>query len=296
MDKYQIILEELGSKISKHVHEELGKTTVRENMKSKFGKEAFLLPDEKKFPVINPDTGKKDCKLIMAAYVRAKQHNYPEVAAKAKSLYERNKCNEKIDMNIHESILEEIRKEDKFLYEYIARTEPQKTGHDPYTQYRGTLERREDTCICSACSYETPRSLDFPSCSMQECPLCGHKMKDNKPEKEKSLKESLEEIVEHPEDGKIVESRFICKNCDTLVTYEVKTNLDGHSPRCSDNLSLLRESVEFGKRHICNTCKSTYKYESAADPNICPVCNKYMTVFNENSSIPKSKTKPLSLK
>jgi len=77
-------------------------------MLEKYGKDAFLLPDQLKFPVKNPDTGKYDCSLIYAARIRAKQYSgikpgYREIANKAEQLYKENKCDIKLNIRIHDS-------------------------------------------------------------------------------------------------------------------------------------------------------------------------------------------------
>ena len=75
-------------------------------MLEKYGKDAFLLPNQLKFPVVNPDTGKYECSLIYAARIRAKQYagvkpGYREIANKAKELYKSNKCNIKLNIQIN---------------------------------------------------------------------------------------------------------------------------------------------------------------------------------------------------
>ena len=80
----------------------ISKKSNREEMLEKFGERAFLIPKELKFPVINPFTEDYDCRLIYAAYVRAKQHDYKDVAKKAKELYEANDCQSEIEIEIEE--------------------------------------------------------------------------------------------------------------------------------------------------------------------------------------------------
>jgi len=80
----------------------ISKKSNREKMLEKFGEKAFLIPKELKFPVINPFTEDYDCRLIYAAYVRAKQHDYSDVAKKAKSLYDSHNCQSEIDIEIEE--------------------------------------------------------------------------------------------------------------------------------------------------------------------------------------------------
>ncbi len=86
----------------------------RQLMLEKYGKSAFLLPDQLKFPVVNPDTGKPDCALIYAARIRAKQYagtkpGYNEIATKAERMFKANKCDIKLNIKIHnesEQVLE----------------------------------------------------------------------------------------------------------------------------------------------------------------------------------------------
>ena len=83
-------------------------TSVRKKMLEKYGKVAFLDPDNLKFPIVNPQTGKIDCRLLYAARSRALQFagrkpGYRELAAKAKSLYQKYGCARKLHVEIHES-------------------------------------------------------------------------------------------------------------------------------------------------------------------------------------------------
>lgn len=90
---------------------------VREEMLTKYGKEAFLDPDLMKFPVINPNTGKLDCRLIYAAYFRstvfakrggtgmATEEYYRAIQAKAMHLYEKQNCYASLKVQLdHETI------------------------------------------------------------------------------------------------------------------------------------------------------------------------------------------------
>jgi len=77
---------------------------TRRELIEKCGEKAFLDPVNLKFPVVNPLTGdcKPDCKLLYAAYLRANEWHYNDIAAKAKSLYDSNGCAEKTGVKIHE--------------------------------------------------------------------------------------------------------------------------------------------------------------------------------------------------
>jgi len=73
-------------KFGQTLKEKIHKTSVREHLLEKHGPSAFLLPAEKKFPIINPNTGKVSCKMLKAAKIRAAQHGYQDVLRKADKL------------------------------------------------------------------------------------------------------------------------------------------------------------------------------------------------------------------
>lgn len=61
---------------------------AREVQLAQCGKECFLVPDEKKFPVCAPSSCTFSCAGLHAAYVRAREWKYEEVAAKAARMME----------------------------------------------------------------------------------------------------------------------------------------------------------------------------------------------------------------
>ena len=73
-------------KFGKTLKEKIHKTSTRNTLLKKYGPKAFLMPEQKKFPIVNPNTGKISCKLLKAAKIRAKQHGYEQIAAKADRL------------------------------------------------------------------------------------------------------------------------------------------------------------------------------------------------------------------
>jgi len=121
LDGYSLnqIFEDVKHQIPKITKKLISGKINRKSLLEKFGKDAFLLPKKLKFPVINPQTGKYDCKLLYAAYVRARQYSdkipeYVDIANKAKKLLEQNKCS----MNIAiEGITESI--DLSFLLEHV---------------------------------------------------------------------------------------------------------------------------------------------------------------------------------
>lgn len=58
------------------------------------GSSCFLLPQQLKFPVCTPDC-KVSCKGLIAARIRARQWNYPEVDKKVSQYYEKANCSKK---------------------------------------------------------------------------------------------------------------------------------------------------------------------------------------------------------
>jgi hypothetical protein len=105
---YNTITESVINSIPDSIRKHLQKNDNRKKMLEEFGKEAFLLPDELKFPVINPFTKELDCRLIYAAYIRAKQHKYSEVEKQALNLYNTQKCENKINITLKDSLNETI--------------------------------------------------------------------------------------------------------------------------------------------------------------------------------------------
>jgi len=77
-----------GVTLKKKIH----KQSTRSKLAEKFGNKAFLMPQEKKFPIINPNTGKVSCKLLKAAKIRASQHGYSDVISKADKLLQEHGC------------------------------------------------------------------------------------------------------------------------------------------------------------------------------------------------------------
>ena len=103
----EIITEILKKVIPDGVRGKISTKKDRQLLLEKFGEKAFLLPDQLKFPVVNPRTGKYDCALLYAATIRARQYlgvksGYREVYKKAKELYKQHGCGGKIHIKIHE--------------------------------------------------------------------------------------------------------------------------------------------------------------------------------------------------
>jgi len=73
-------------KFGKTLKQKIHKQSVRGSLLEKYGPKAFLMPEQKKFPIVNPNTGKVSCKLLKAAKIRAAQHGYQDIVAKAEKL------------------------------------------------------------------------------------------------------------------------------------------------------------------------------------------------------------------
>jgi len=103
----EVLTEAIKKLIPNSVKTKLSTRKNRQLMLEKFGKDAFLLPDQLKFPVVDPTTGKPDCGLIYSARIRAKQYagvkpGYREIAAKAERMFKANKCETKLHVQIHD--------------------------------------------------------------------------------------------------------------------------------------------------------------------------------------------------
>lgn len=98
MDK--LISEVTRTSIPNKFHKHFMNEDLRKALLESHGPDAFLLPEETKFPVINPETGQCDCRLIYAARLRAKQYGLTEIEEKAEQLYHSNSCGTRVNVNI----------------------------------------------------------------------------------------------------------------------------------------------------------------------------------------------------
>ena len=113
-----LIYEKVNTEISNSVKEKLRSTRVRQEMKKKYKGQVFLDSENLKFPIINPETGKKDCKLIYAAFLRASIYSsrngskqqpkeyYDNIRNKAKTLYESEGCSTKLKVKLNQEDIE----------------------------------------------------------------------------------------------------------------------------------------------------------------------------------------------
>jgi len=79
----------------------ISKPRNRQKLLEKCGAKAFLVPDQLKFPVMDQNC-EYNCALIFAAYLRAREWGYEDIAEKAAELFEKNNCAEKIGRHIRE--------------------------------------------------------------------------------------------------------------------------------------------------------------------------------------------------
>ena len=108
-----ILTEVIRKLIPETTRAKLSSRKNRQLMLEKFGKKAFLIPEQLKFPVVDPDSGKYDCTLIYAARIRAKQYagvkpGYREIAAKAEKLFKANNCSTKLNIQLHDGTEEKL--------------------------------------------------------------------------------------------------------------------------------------------------------------------------------------------
>jgi hypothetical protein len=88
--------------IADKAREILRRRSGRRALLDRCGEKAFLKPDELKFPIVNPLSKdcKPDCKMIHAAYVRAKEWHYNDIASKAAALYKSNNCEKELGIKM----------------------------------------------------------------------------------------------------------------------------------------------------------------------------------------------------
>jgi hypothetical protein len=111
-DIFDQIIEEVEKKIPDEIKNKVMSPAMRRQLFEKHGEKAFLFPEKMKFPVIDPNTGNYDCRLLYAAYLRANQHKksfpeYNEVVQKAKELFKINNCFNSVGIKIEgESVID----------------------------------------------------------------------------------------------------------------------------------------------------------------------------------------------
>ncbi len=98
----ELIIEEATKSIHPRIQEKLKCPVVREWMFETYGEEAFLDPSNKKYPVVNPETGKYRSDLIFAGYVRSRMDNHNESVEKAVKLFEEKGCHTELTIKIQE--------------------------------------------------------------------------------------------------------------------------------------------------------------------------------------------------
>ena len=91
-------------KIAKRVKEELRSKLVRRGMIAKCGEKALLDPKGLRYPVMLPNKCQYSCKLIHAAYVRARQWKDNEIAKKALELMDKEDCWKELGLKREEHV------------------------------------------------------------------------------------------------------------------------------------------------------------------------------------------------
>jgi len=296
MDKYDILYEKVMNKLPTDVKEKINRKSVRTEMPD----DAFLIPGDKKFPIKRPGEKEVDCKLIYAAYIRAKQWSskkpqYEKIASTAKNLFNKNKCATKLHLQIEES----FSLDDKNLKQILNLLENENEKVDDKT--KDDL----DTCICPKCGAISALDIDDAICEEKECPVCKAKMTDSifenkfistKLQEQETIVDKMKFLTEHTmgkNRGKPGE-QFICSECKTILDFHIKESELGFCPKCGELLRLLKEEEKIiteEKRNICPKCNTSTQFSIRESD--CPICQSRMVVFNK-LKIKQDKAVPLS--
>lgn len=97
---YNELIEEIDKMIPDPIKKKLSSPRIRRKMLETCGEKAFLLPDQLKFPVMDPERCEYHCGLLYAAYMRARQHKYTDAANKARSIFKDNACDRKVGVRL----------------------------------------------------------------------------------------------------------------------------------------------------------------------------------------------------
>ena len=265
-----LILEKIS--LPEHIEEKLQKQTVRKEMLVKYGKEAFLIPEELKFPVVNPETGKLDIRLIYIAYLKSKkwedeQPSYKAITEKAKQLFINNKGPEELlDVQIEESLVDTLLS----LITNNKINEPKTTAIP------------NPTCNCPNCGFICALG-SYSNCSVQACPICDTYMQSSdlcNESVENKFNKLVTETVELPK-GKSGD-KFICPKCRTIVNYNIKEAFDIEvCPLCKQShMVIMFETINSEIKHnICPTCQSIFEYDQSKTLDACPICGQLFIVI-----------------
>jgi rubrerythrin len=274
----ELLLEKISAEIPDSVQKKLSSQTVRKEMLAKFGRSAFLLPEELKFPIVDPSTGKPNIRLIYAAYVRARQWSdkkpaYKKVAERAKALFIANGGPEKLNIHIEESLTDILNQLGFGDLLNILPTENRRPGVTTYLE-------PNPVCYCPNCGF-TCALGGYQSCDEQPCPICDTYMcsADDEGVTDENISDVIGNLVSETIttlDGE-ESDKFMCSNCKTVVGYEVRHKLlkDGKCPICENNMMIMfeqDESINNSMRRYCPNCKSTFEYHGRKDPIDCPIC------------------------
>jgi hypothetical protein len=296
MDNYEVLYEKVMNKLPADVKNKINRKSIRDKMTN----DSFLIPGDKKFPIKRPGSKEYDCKLIYAAYLRAKQWSkkkpqYTKVAAMAKTLFNKNKCSNKIHLNIKEDFI----MNDIELKSSISLLE----GEENSSNKEEVKELNK--CICPKCGMMSPLDIDDAICEEKECPACKEKMTDstfesefisNKLQEQENIESKMKFLVDHEMGKNKGEpgNQFICSKCKTILDFYVKENEEGFCPKCGNTLRILEENeliINEEKRNTCPKCKTSTIYNIRESD--CPVCQSNMVVFGklkvkENKALPFS--------
>ena len=89
--------------IAERARKALRKTANRKALLERCGEKAFLKPDELKFPIVSmfSNSCEPNCKMLYAAYTRANQWSYSDIATRAAALYKSNNCENELNIKIN---------------------------------------------------------------------------------------------------------------------------------------------------------------------------------------------------
>jgi len=100
MDK--LITEVTGTVIPRALKKQIQDKDSREKLLAEHGEKAFLLPEELKFPIIDPRSGQTSCKLLYAAKIRARQFGLNEIEEKATDMFDKCSCDTRVNIRLEE--------------------------------------------------------------------------------------------------------------------------------------------------------------------------------------------------
>jgi hypothetical protein len=294
-DYLQLLIEKIELSLEP---KDINTNTVKRMMFSKYGKDAFLDYEHLKYPVLNPETGEYDCKVIYNSYLMATKDGNNDIKEKTSVLLTKFGCKNKLETKLNE---DEIHGLNELRIIIFPSNNDEENNDNCCNSLDDETIKDKTVCQCEACGYCCELSNTYTLCTEQLCPVCDSYMDtltseddydefyDDKEDEEDDtdpaldllrnmLDQSFSEIAYSKATINNRRFKYICNDCKTSnisITEDTKI-----CPRCNSHKLIQiteQNNVNINEtiRCSCINCDLTFDKKSITD-NSCPICHKYI--------------------